>query len=125
MTIRRRETRRNPLFFAGGAAALGGILALQGQATEVVGNPLPVVDSLAAEKCALYESAARDAISLQGPEGLRVMFLTENQKFIDGGCVTRVKICPMTGEEWQLAETLLNMMINEGMASTFVPFGCP
>ena len=82
-------------------------------------------DSRVAQKCVLYESAVRDAISLQGAEGLRVEFLTENQKFIDAGCAERVEICPMTDEEWTLAETLLKMTMNEGMASTFVPFGCP
>ena len=82
-------------------------------------------DDWSARKCSLYESAVRDAITLQGPEGLRVEFLTENQKFIDAGCKGRAEICPMTQEEWKLADNLLKMTMNEGMASTFVPFGCP
>ncbi|MFN3208292.1 MAG: hypothetical protein ACE369_04700 [Roseovarius sp.] len=81
-------------------------------------------DSWTLQKCVLYESSVRDAISLQGPEGLRVEFLTENQKFIDAGCAGRAEICPMTQEEWSLADLLLKMTMNEGMASTFVPFGC-
>ncbi|WP_306111176.1 MULTISPECIES: hypothetical protein [Roseovarius] len=78
-----------------------------------------------ARKCSLYEVSVRDAISLQGSEGLRMEFLTENQVFIDEGCTAKAEICPMTDEEWRLAETLLKMTVNEGMASTFVPFGCP
>lgn len=78
-----------------------------------------------ARKCSLYEASVRDAITLHGPEGLRMEFLTDNQKFIDDGCAGRAEICPMTDEEWRLADTLLKMTMNEGMASTFVPFGCP
>lgn len=78
-----------------------------------------------AQKCSLYEASVRDAITLQGAEGLRMEFLTENQVFIDEGCAAKAEICPMTDEEWRLAETLLKMTMNEGMASTFVPFGCP
>lgn len=82
-------------------------------------------DEWTARKCEIYQQAVRDAISLQGPEGLRMAFLTSNQEFIDAQCAVRVEICPMTPEEWTLADTLLKMTMNEGMASTFVPFGCP
>lgn len=102
-----------------GVALLGLVCAGPGLATDAGDG------GWAARKCSLYEASVRDAITLQGPEGLRVAFLTENQKFIDAGCAGRVEICPMTDEEWRLAETLLKMTMSEGMASTFVPFGCP
>jgi len=80
--------------------------------------------SPAEKTCALYEAAVKDAISLQGAEGLRVEFLTDNQAFIDGGCVEQVEICPMTDEEWTLAEALVKLTEREGIPSRFLPFGC-
>lgn len=101
------------------AMALGGATPGVGQATDTATVDWP------AQKCTLYESAVKDAITLQGLEGLTMDFLTKNQVFIDNGCVDKAKICPMTDEEWKLADLLTKMTMNEGMASTFVPFGCP
>lgn len=77
------------------------------------------------EMCLAYETLVKEAIQAQGPEGLRVEFLTKNQVFIDGGCLDRDRICPMTDEEWTLAEDLVARTKQDGIATSFVPFGCP
>ena len=65
-----------------------------------------------------------DAITIHGEDGMRSSFLTENETFIVSGCVKETPICPVTNQEIALANTLTIMTMNEGMASTFVPFGC-
>lgn len=105
------------------AACLGVVVPGAAFATDT--DTAVEVTNWSEQKCALYESAVKDAISLQGLEGLTMDFLTQNQVFIDNGCTERVQICPMTDEEWKLADLLTKMTMNEGMASTFVPFGCP
>lgn len=77
------------------------------------------------KKCVLYAYAVSDAIDIQGLDGLRKEFLAENQAFIDGGCQTPGSVCPFTDAELELANLLTIMTMNEGMASTFVPFKCP
>ncbi|MDF2142938.1 hypothetical protein [Paenirhodobacter sp. CAU 1674] len=77
------------------------------------------------QKCVLYERAVEDAIALQGRDGLREEFLAANQSFMDGGCQTQGQVCPITDTELKFADLLTIMTMNEGMASTFVPFHCP
>ena len=76
------------------------------------------------QKCRLYESAFRDAVEIQGADGLRPAFLQENADFIAAGCTTERPICPETAQEGALADLLTVLTMNEGMASTFVPFAC-
>ncbi|MDF9302072.1 hypothetical protein P5P81_05835 [Tritonibacter mobilis] len=77
------------------------------------------------QKCVLYDRAVDAALGFQGQDGLREAFLSANQAFIDGGCQTQSDVCPITDAELELANLLTIMTMNEGMASTFVPFGCP
>jgi hypothetical protein len=76
------------------------------------------------QKCVLYDRAVEAALDFQGLDGLREEFLTENQTFIDGGCLTPGNVCPITDAELELANLLTILTMNEGMASTFVPFKC-
>jgi hypothetical protein len=76
-------------------------------------------------KCALYRQAFDDALHAVGRDGIRESFLARNTTFIEGGCTGNSKLCPETGKEIELANLLTVMTMNEGMASTFVPFGCP
>ncbi len=78
----------------------------------------------AERKCVLYERAVRDALEVQGADGLRRTFLDENAAFIASGCRAGGPICPVTDREIELANMLTILTMNEGMASTFVPFGC-
>lgn len=81
-------------------------------------------DVWAARKCALYAQATEDALAALGPEGLSLRFLKENSAFIASGCRAPVRICAETPQDYALADLLTIMTMNEGMASTFVPFGC-
>lgn len=80
--------------------------------------------SWAEQKCALYQRAVTDALDFLGPEGFRPEFLARNEAFIAGGCAGRGNVCPQTGKELEFANLLTLMTMNEGMASSFVPFGC-
>lgn len=75
-------------------------------------------------KCALYAAAVQDALAALGPDGLRPAFLTGNRAFIASGCVAPRRICAETAQEYAFADLLTVMTMNEGMASTFVTFGC-
>lgn len=75
-------------------------------------------------KCALYAQATEDALAALGREGLSPRFIEENQAFIASGCVAPARICAKTAQDYALADLLTMMTMNEGMASTFVPFGC-
>lgn len=79
----------------------------------------------AARKCTLYAQIFRDALTLQGHDGLSNAFLSSNQRFIDAECQGGRTLCPISEEELRFADLLTIMTMNEGMASTFVPFGCP
>ncbi|WP_306155541.1 hypothetical protein [Roseovarius sp. MMSF_3281] len=76
------------------------------------------------QKCVLYDHAVESALGFQGLDGLREEFLSENRSFIDGGCQPTDHVCPITDAEIELANLLTIMTMNEGMASTFVPFSC-
>lgn len=77
------------------------------------------------QKCVLYGRAVETAVASIGKDGLRENFLADNLAFIDGGCQGKGNICPVTGAEIEFANLLTVLTMNEGMASTFVPFNCP
>lgn len=76
------------------------------------------------QKCVLYDHAVDAALGFQGRTGLRDAFLDANRSFIEGGCETPGYVCPVTDAEIRFANLLTVMTMNEGMASTFVPFNC-
>lgn len=76
------------------------------------------------QKCALYARAFDDAVGMVNAEDLSAAFLAGNETFVAGGCTEYIRICPTSAEEYRLADILTLMTMNEGMASTFVPFGC-
>ena len=86
--------------------------------------PAPA-DAWSKRKCSLYQQAVADALATLGSTGLRPEFLSENNAFIASGCTAPTDICARTEQEFTLANLLTVMTMNEGMASTFVPFGCP
>ncbi len=77
------------------------------------------------KKCNLYAQIFRDALTAQGHDGLSNAFLSSNQRFIDAQCGGERNLCPISDAELEFADLLTMMTMNEGMASTFVPFGCP
>ncbi|MDN5788543.1 hypothetical protein [Pseudorhodobacter sp.] len=77
-----------------------------------------------ARKCVLYSEAWDWVRDTHDMTGIRPEFLTEHQSFLDRGCDQEMEICPVTPEEIKLVDVLTILSMNEGMASTFVPFSC-
>jgi hypothetical protein len=77
------------------------------------------------QKCAFYDRAFDDAVGMVDAKGLSAAFLAQNEAFVAGGCTEYLRICPTSAQEYRLVDILTLMTMNEGMASTFVPFGCP
>ncbi len=82
-------------------------------------------DAWTTRKCELYASAWNRALDLHGRQELGADFIGNHDAFIATGCADGRKTCPTTDAEIRLADTLTVLSMNEGMASTFVPFACP
>lgn len=85
--------------------------------------PLPAAaDDWTDEKCRRYERAwrhlAQGAVLGEG-------FIAAQEAFIAEGCTTPGRVCPASDAELALADTLALMAVSEGMAGSFLPFGCP
>lgn len=83
-------------------------------------------DAWTQRKCDLY-TASWNAVSgddLRGRKGIGEAFVANHEAFIASNCTRDHDVCPSTPEELELAEVLTIMSMNEGMASTFVPFRC-
>lgn len=78
-----------------------------------------------AQKCALYEDAWGRALQSFGDDNLNYNFVATNENFIASGCTDTIKACPRSAQELEIANVLTLVMMNEGAASTFLPFGCP
>ncbi|MFX0540445.1 hypothetical protein ACEWPM_001765 [Roseovarius sp. S4756] len=75
-------------------------------------------------KCSLYRAALADALAARDTKGLRPEFLAANEAFIASGCREVPDLCAEGPEEIAMIDMLTVMTMNEGMASTFVPFAC-
>jgi len=76
-------------------------------------------------KCALYTDIWGRALDVVGQEGISEDFIAAHDAFIAEGCVLRGAVCPVSAQEYRLADILTIAAMNEGMASTFLPFACP
>lgn len=81
-------------------------------------------DAWSQQKCALYAEAWPHALDVVGREGISEDFIAAHDDFIAGGCVLRGAVCPRSAQEYRLADILTIAAMNEGMASTFLPFAC-
>lgn len=77
------------------------------------------------QKCDLYNVAWQDVQSSYDLSGASERFLEKHQNFINLGCPEDMRVCAISPKEIELANLLTILSMNEGMASTFVPFGCP
>ena len=75
-------------------------------------------------KCARYKKAYADAIARVGTRGLGQAFLERHDAFMAAGCTSRADVCARSPEELDLANRLVIMAMNQGIASTFLPFTC-
>lgn len=76
------------------------------------------------EKCALYESAWARVLDGMGDSDINYNFLATNENFIASGCTQTIAVCPRSDGEREIADLLTIVMMNEGAASTFLPFRC-
>ncbi len=99
------------------AAILGGLIGL----------PLgaDAQDGWSGRKCDLYANAWRDVLATRDLRDVSAGFIARHQAFVDGGCPGTTRICLQNPADIALADLLTVLSMNEGMASTFVPFGCP
>lgn len=76
------------------------------------------------QKCVLYQRAWNWAYESIGADGISAEFIVQNDAFVASGCIERISVCPRSDTEFEMANILTVMTMNEGMASTFVPFSC-
>lgn len=77
-----------------------------------------------AEKCARYTKSWTDTLAKRGPRGLGQEFLDSHAAFLASGCMAPAAVCPRSAEELALANVMVILSMNQGMASTFAPFAC-
>lgn len=87
--------------------------------------PVAAGEDWARQKCALYASAWQQVLETADLQDIGADFIAAHQRFIDSGCDAGIRVCARTRAEIALADLLTVLSMNEGMASTFVPFGCP
>lgn len=75
-------------------------------------------------KCERYKKATAEALTRQGRKGLSDGFITRHEAFLASNCEGERDVCPRSAEELALANTLVIVSMNLGMASTFAPFAC-
>lgn len=97
------------------ALGAGGIAAMAQQ------GPAP---DWPTEKCNRYKKAYEQAVGRQGKAGLSPAFLASHDAFLASNCQARAEVCARSKEELDLANRLVVMAMNSGMASTFLPFYC-
>lgn len=76
------------------------------------------------EKCERYRKAYGQAVTRQGTQGLGAEFLARHDAFLGSNCTAQADVCARSKEELELANTLVILAMNAGMASTFLPFYC-
>ena len=106
-----------------GAILFGAIYAAIA-ATPVHAQPAPP-ENWPAIKCERYTKAYGEALSRLGRKGLGQDFLDDHEAFLASGCSIKGEVCPRSAEELNLANIMVVMGMNQGMASTFMPFACP
>lgn len=79
----------------------------------------------AQEKCFRYKRDWAEALRRWGTDGLSPAFIDGDTAFIASGCESEAKICARSARERELVDILTIRVVNAGMSSTFLPFGCP
>lgn len=96
-------------------------LSLAGLAAS--GSPV-VADDWTARKCVLYGDAWDYLMAGGVPEGVSAEFVAGHAAFVASGCLDRGHVCPESAAEREIADMLSLMAVAEGMAGSFLPFGC-
>lgn len=75
-------------------------------------------------KCNRYKQAYSEAIRRVTTRGIGPEFIARHDAFLASNCTAQADVCPRSKEELNLANTLVILGMNQGMASTFLPFAC-
>ena len=81
-------------------------------------------DDWVTEKCARYKTAWEQGLARMGTQGLSPVFLARHAAFLASGCTAKADVCARSDREIALANAMIIMAMNAGMASTFPPFYC-
>ena len=81
-------------------------------------------DGWVAEKCARYKAAWEQGLARMGKQDLSAAFLERHAAFLASGCTAKADVCARSDREIALANAMIVMAMNAGMASTFPPFYC-
>ena len=103
------------------AAATGLVVGMASQGSAQSAPP----ENWPAIKCERYTKAYAEALAKFGRKGLGQPFLDSHEAFLTSGCSIKGAVCPRSKEELDLANVMVIMGMNQGMASTFMPFACP
>lgn len=95
-----------------------------GTASPGLAQPAPP-ENWPAIKCERYTKAWAEALAKFGRKGLGQPFLDSHEAFLASGCSIKGAVCPRSKEELDIANVMVIMGMNQGMASTFMPFACP
>ena len=95
-----------------------------GSASQALAQPAPP-ENWPAIKCERYTKSYAEALARFGRKGLGQPFLDSHEAFLTSGCSIKGAVCPRSKEELDLANVMVIMGMNQGMASTFMPFACP
>lgn len=108
----------------GRAAGAIMLLALSGvaasEATAQANPPRPWTE----EKCVRYQGAYKAALARLTTRGLSPAFVAAHDRFLASGCLEHRDVCPVSPQEFALANELVLRGMSFGMASTFFPFAC-
>lgn len=113
-----------PFAFHRSTVALFGAALLAASALPGQAQPTPP-ENWPAIKCERYSKAYAEALAKLGRKGLSQDFLDAHEAFLVSGCSIKGEVCPRSAEELNLANVMVIMGMNQGMASTFMPFACP
>ncbi len=101
------------------------IRELPGLVRTAEGAAVPRASGWTEEKCRRYRAAWDTLSSRTGRRGLGPEFIERHEAFLVSGCTIQGDVCPRSAGELEAANMLTIMAMNAGMASTFLPFGCP
>jgi hypothetical protein len=110
-------------------AAFAALLAAKGLKAQDAPRDNARPDTVAPEhwptvKCNRYRQAYAEAIRRLTTRGIGQAFIESHEAFLASNCTARADVCPRSPEELNLANTLVILVMNQGMASTFLPFAC-
>ena len=77
------------------------------------------------ETCFRYGRDWDEALRRFGRDGVSEGFLEGNGAFLRSGCRAARTLYPETAKDRKLADALAIRVVNEGMSTTFLPYGCP